>query len=95
MRAIVLIDGEHYAPVVRDALAALPYDVVGALFVVVGALVILGTLAVTFSVFVGSRCACAATPTPRDPNWTPTPPPPFSPADAATRASKLAGVSWS
>ncbi len=28
-----LIDGEHYAPVVRDALAALPYDVVGALLV--------------------------------------------------------------
>jgi cyclic 2,3-diphosphoglycerate synthetase len=33
MRALALIDGEHYAPVVRDALAALPYDVVGALFV--------------------------------------------------------------
>ena len=33
MRAIVLIDGEHYAPVVRDALAVLPYDVVGALLV--------------------------------------------------------------
>jgi cyclic 2,3-diphosphoglycerate synthetase len=32
-RAIVLIDGEHYAPVVRDALASLPYDVVGALLV--------------------------------------------------------------
>ncbi len=32
-RAIVLIDGEHYAPVVRDALAALPYEVVGALLV--------------------------------------------------------------
>ncbi|HKS77381.1 MAG TPA: 2,3-diphosphoglycerate synthetase, partial [Gaiellaceae bacterium] len=32
-RAIVLIDGEHYAPVVRDAVAALPYDVVGALLV--------------------------------------------------------------
>ena len=32
-RAVVLIDGEHYAPVVRDALAALPYDVVGALLV--------------------------------------------------------------
>jgi cyclic 2,3-diphosphoglycerate synthetase len=32
-RALVLIDGEHYAPVVRDALAALPYDVVGALLV--------------------------------------------------------------
>ena len=32
-RAVVLIDGEHYAPVVRDALAALPYDIVGALFV--------------------------------------------------------------
>ena len=32
-RAIVLIDGEHYAPVVRDALAALPYRVVGALLV--------------------------------------------------------------
>lgn len=33
MRAIVLIDGEHYEPVVRDALAALPYEVVGALLV--------------------------------------------------------------
>ena len=32
-RAVVLIDGEHYAPVVRDALAGLPYDVVGALLV--------------------------------------------------------------
>ena len=32
-RAIVLIDGEHYAPVVRDALAALPYEVVAALLV--------------------------------------------------------------
>jgi len=32
-RAIVLIDGEHYAPVVRDALEALPYDVAGALLV--------------------------------------------------------------
>jgi cyclic 2,3-diphosphoglycerate synthase len=32
-RALVLIDGEHYPPVVRDALAALPYDVAGALFV--------------------------------------------------------------
>jgi cyclic 2,3-diphosphoglycerate synthetase len=33
MRAIAIIDGEHYAPVVRGALAALPYDVVGALLV--------------------------------------------------------------
>ena len=32
-RALVLIDGEHYAPVVRDALEALPYDVVAALLV--------------------------------------------------------------
>ena len=32
-RAVALIDGEHYAPVVRDALAALPYHVVGALLV--------------------------------------------------------------
>lgn len=32
-RALVLIDGEHYAPVVRDALASLPYDVVAALLV--------------------------------------------------------------
>jgi cyclic 2,3-diphosphoglycerate synthetase len=32
-RAIALIDGEHYAAVVRDALAALPYDVVAALLV--------------------------------------------------------------
>jgi cyclic 2,3-diphosphoglycerate synthetase len=30
VRAIVLIDGEHYPPVVRDAIDALPYDVVGA-----------------------------------------------------------------
>jgi cyclic 2,3-diphosphoglycerate synthase len=29
-RALVVIDGEHYAPVVRDALAQLPYEVVGA-----------------------------------------------------------------
>jgi cyclic 2,3-diphosphoglycerate synthetase len=29
MRALVVSDGEHYAPVVRDALAALPYQVVG------------------------------------------------------------------
>jgi cyclic 2,3-diphosphoglycerate synthetase len=28
-----VIDGEHYAPVVRDALAALPYEVVGAFLV--------------------------------------------------------------
>jgi cyclic 2,3-diphosphoglycerate synthetase len=33
VRALVLIDGEHYAPVVRDALAELPYEVVGALLV--------------------------------------------------------------
>ena len=28
MRALAVIDGEHYEPVVRDALAALPYEVV-------------------------------------------------------------------
>jgi cyclic 2,3-diphosphoglycerate synthetase len=32
-RAVALIDGEHYAAVVRDALAALPYDFVGAIMV--------------------------------------------------------------
>jgi len=32
-RAVALIDGEHYPPVVRDALAALPYDWVGAILV--------------------------------------------------------------
>jgi cyclic 2,3-diphosphoglycerate synthetase len=32
-RAVALIDGEHYAPVVRDALRALPYDWVGAILV--------------------------------------------------------------
>jgi cyclic 2,3-diphosphoglycerate synthetase len=32
-RALAVIDGEHYAPVVRDALAALPYEFVGALLV--------------------------------------------------------------
>ena len=30
MRAIAVIDGEHYAPVVRDALRSLPYEVVAA-----------------------------------------------------------------
>ncbi|HSL65432.1 MAG TPA: hypothetical protein VK874_12330 [Gaiellaceae bacterium] len=29
-RCLALVDGEHYAPVVRDALAGLPYDVVAA-----------------------------------------------------------------
>ena len=29
MKAVVVIDGEHYPPVVRDALAALPYEVIG------------------------------------------------------------------
>ena len=29
-RAIVVIDGEHYPPVVRDAIAGLPYEVIGA-----------------------------------------------------------------
>jgi cyclic 2,3-diphosphoglycerate synthase len=33
MRAVALIDGEHYAPVVRDALRGLPHEVVGALLV--------------------------------------------------------------
>jgi cyclic 2,3-diphosphoglycerate synthase len=31
-RALVVIDGEHYAPVLRDAIAALPYEVIGAWF---------------------------------------------------------------
>jgi cyclic 2,3-diphosphoglycerate synthetase len=29
MRALAVCDGEHYAPVVRDALAALPYEIAG------------------------------------------------------------------
>ena len=33
MRAVALIDGEHFAPVVRDALRALPYEWVGAILV--------------------------------------------------------------
>jgi cyclic 2,3-diphosphoglycerate synthase len=33
MRAVAVIDGEHYAPVVRDALAVLPHDVVAAVLV--------------------------------------------------------------
>ena len=33
MRAVALIDGEHYAPVVRDALAGMPYEWVGAILV--------------------------------------------------------------
>ena len=31
-RALAVIDGEHYPPVVRDAIAQLPYDVIGAWF---------------------------------------------------------------
>jgi cyclic 2,3-diphosphoglycerate synthase len=33
VRAVALIDGEHYAPVVRDALRALPYEWEGAILV--------------------------------------------------------------
>jgi cyclic 2,3-diphosphoglycerate synthetase len=33
VRAIAVIDGEHYAPVVRDAIAAVPYEVVAAVLV--------------------------------------------------------------
>jgi cyclic 2,3-diphosphoglycerate synthase len=33
VRALALVDGEHYAPVVRDAIAELPYEVVGAVLV--------------------------------------------------------------
>jgi cyclic 2,3-diphosphoglycerate synthetase len=33
VRAVALIDGEHYAPVVRDALRELPHDVVAAVLV--------------------------------------------------------------
>ncbi len=33
MRALAVVDGEHYASVVRDALAGLPYEVVGAVLV--------------------------------------------------------------
>lgn len=33
MRALAVIDGEHYAPVVRDALSELPYDFVAAFLV--------------------------------------------------------------
>jgi cyclic 2,3-diphosphoglycerate synthetase len=32
-RALAIVDGEHYAPVVRDALAELPYEVVAAVLV--------------------------------------------------------------
>jgi cyclic 2,3-diphosphoglycerate synthase len=33
LRALAIVDGEHYAPVVRDALAELPYEFVAAVFV--------------------------------------------------------------
>jgi cyclic 2,3-diphosphoglycerate synthetase len=33
VRALAIIDGEHYAPVLRDAMAALPYEFVGALLI--------------------------------------------------------------
>jgi cyclic 2,3-diphosphoglycerate synthetase len=33
VRALAIIDGEHYAPVLRDAMTALPYEFVGALLI--------------------------------------------------------------
>ena len=33
MKALALIDGEHYAPVLRDALRELPYEFAGAYLV--------------------------------------------------------------
>ena len=33
MKAVAIVDGEHYPPVVRDAIAELPYDVVAAVLV--------------------------------------------------------------
>jgi len=33
VRALAIVDGEHYPPVVRDALAELPYDVVAAVLI--------------------------------------------------------------
>ena len=33
MRALVIVDGEHYPPVVRDAISEIPYDVVAAVLV--------------------------------------------------------------
>ncbi|MEX0850869.1 MAG: hypothetical protein WD015_05135, partial [Gaiellaceae bacterium] len=33
LRALAIVDGEHYPPVVRDALAELPYDFVAAVLV--------------------------------------------------------------
>jgi len=33
LRALAIVDGEHYAPVVRDALAELAYEFVAAVFV--------------------------------------------------------------
>jgi cyclic 2,3-diphosphoglycerate synthetase len=33
VRALAIVDGEHYAPVVRDAIASLPYEVVAAVLV--------------------------------------------------------------
>jgi len=33
VRAIAIVDGEHYPDVVRDALAELPYDFVGVMLI--------------------------------------------------------------
>lgn len=33
MRAVAIVDGEHYAPVVRDAISELPYEVVAAVLI--------------------------------------------------------------
>lgn len=33
MRAVAIVDGEHYAPVVRDAISELPYEIVAAVMI--------------------------------------------------------------
>jgi hypothetical protein len=45
-----------------------------------------------FTWLVGSSCACASTPTPHPPGWTPTAPPRVSAQDAAITAARFSGV---
>jgi hypothetical protein len=67
--------------------------VVVALFLVPSAMFAAATLGA--GLFSRPACGCAATPTPRDPYWTPSPPPPVSPDAAARAASRFVGMQLS
>lgn len=67
--------------------------IAAAVLLVLLPIVIVSAGAIGVGYIVGPACGCSSNPSPHPPGWTPTPPPPVSANDAATRASKLSGVS--